>query len=191
MLGLTLAIDRFDARREIGFRYFAMPTIAGELRRYFRDRTWSVRVTRRTEELSLELRRREPELAQRLGRTPTQADLAADLGLSEDDIRNARLGITAHRAHSLNYSVLGADHEPVELGELIGGLDREMESVPDRDALRRALRLLSPRLLAILRHRYVDGLSQRKIAELMGVSQMHVSRLISRSLSTLRTHMTV
>jgi len=190
VLGLILAIDRFDASRKVAFRYFALPTITGELRRHFRDRTWSVRVTRRIQELSLAVRRRETELAQDLRRTPTEADLAADLGISTDDVRRARVGVAVYRAHSLNHPLAAkADGPHIELGDVIGDLDHDLESVPDRDALRRALPVLPPRLLTILKLRFVDGLSQQQIADRVGVSQMHVSRLIARSVALLRSHL--
>ena len=188
LVGLILAIDRFDAAREISFRHFAIPTITGELKRHFRDRSWSVRVSRNIQELTLELRRREPELTQSLGRAPTDADLAQALGVSEEDVRQGRAGISVHTAQSLNRPLYG-DGEPKELGDILGGPDQRIEAIADRDALRRALVHLPERLKTVLVLRYVDELTQTQIADKIGISQMQVSRLISRSLALLRRHM--
>jgi RNA polymerase sigma-B factor len=188
-VGLILAVDRFDPARGIPFKHFALPTITGELKRHFRDKGWGVKVSRRVQELYQEVRRAEPELAQRLGRQPTTPDLAEHLGLSEDDVRAARQGEAVHTTRSLNWPAYG-DEDMAELGERIGGLDPAIEAVADRDALHRAWPLLPKRLRNILTLRFVDELSQSQIADKMGVSQMHVSRLITRSLTLLRRYMT-
>jgi RNA polymerase sigma-B factor len=136
-----------------------------------------------------EVRRAEPDLAQSLGRLPSDADLAGHLQLSEEDIQAARFGEAMHATRSLNWPAHG-DDDLTELGERIGMLDHAIEAVPDRDALQRAWPLLPKRLRDILTLRFVDDLSQSQIADKMGISQMHVSRLITRSLALLRRHMT-
>jgi RNA polymerase sigma-B factor len=188
-LGLILAVDRYDPGRGISFKYFALPTISGELKRHFRDKSWSVKVTRRVQELYYEVHQAEPLLAQALGRMPSNTDLADHLGLSEEDVRAARTGEAAYATRSLNRPS-SRDEDAIEIGERIGAPDPEIEAVPDRDALRRALPLLPERLRMILCLRFVDNLSQTQIADKMGISQMHVSRLITRSLAQLRRHMT-
>ncbi|HEX6873223.1 MAG TPA: SigB/SigF/SigG family RNA polymerase sigma factor [Micromonosporaceae bacterium] len=189
VLGLIQAIDRFDPSRSVPFRHFATPTITGELKRHFRDKGWSVRVSRRIQELHHEISRTEPELAQRLGRTPTTADLAEHLGRTEQEILAARSGAAAYSARSLNWRVHGED-DTVEMGDLIGMDDRDLEAVTDRESLRLALRVLPDRSRVLLSMRYVDNLTQTQIAEKIGISQMHVSRLIARALAVLRRHMT-
>jgi RNA polymerase sigma-B factor len=187
-VGLIHAVDRFDITRGVPFRHFAVPTITGELKKYFRDKGWSVRVSRRVQELHQEVSRAEPELAQRLCRTPTVADLANHLHLSERDVLAARTGAAAYRARSLNWRVQD-DDDAAELGDLLGIEDRDLEGIADREALRQALRTLPQRLRDLLSLRFVDNLTQAQIASKVGVSQMHVSRLINRALSTLRGHM--
>jgi len=188
MVGLILAIDRFDASRHIAFRHFARPTITGELKRHFRDQSWSVRVSRQMQEISLELRAREPELTQRLGRPPDQAELAAALGISERDVAKGRIAASVHNAQSLN-APLFDDGEATELGDTLGGPDAAIEAIADRDALRRALQQLPKDLAEILALRFVDELTQAQIAEKVSTSQMQVSRRISRALALLRRHM--
>jgi RNA polymerase sigma-B factor len=188
-VGLILAVDRFDPGRAIPFKHFAIPTIAGELKRHFRDKGWGVKVSRRMQELYHEVRTAEPQLAQCLGRMPKTEDLASYLSISEEDVLAARGGEAAYTTRSLNGPVFGED-DPGELGERIGGPDRAIEAVAERDALTRALPLLPDRQRLILSLRFVDELSQSQIADKVGISQMHVSRLINRSLGMLRRHMT-
>jgi len=189
VLGLILAVDRFDPVRGIPFKHFALPTITGELKRYFRDKGWSVRVNRRIQELCQEVRKAEPELTQQLGRTATVSDLAEHLRLPERDILLAREGEAVHFARSLNRPVF-SDGDAAELGDTLGADDRAIAAVPDRDALRQALRALPPRLAMIVSLRFQDDLTQAQIGDKMGISQMHVSRLLDRAMNLLRGHMT-
>ncbi len=189
IVGLIHAVDRFDPGRGIPFRHFALPTITGELKRHFRDKCWGVKVSRRVQELHHLVRRAEPDLAQRLGRLPTEADLAEHLQLSPDDVQAARQGGAMYTTRSLNRPLNG-DDDLTEIIERIGGPDSAIESVTDREALRRAWPLLPKRLRDIVTLRFVDELSQSQIADKMGISQMHVSRLITRSLTLLRRYMT-
>lgn len=188
MVGLILAVDRYDPDRRIPFRHFALPTVTGEIKKHFRDRGWSVRVSRRTQELYQEIRRVEPHLMQRLGRTPTDGDLAEHLNLSPDEIREGRRGELAYRARSLNRPTF-ADDESGELLDSLGGNDHRIDRVADHDALRRAIPILPQRMRQLLSLRFLEELTQCEIAERMGISQMHVSRLITRALGRLREHM--
>jgi len=187
-VGLINAVDRYDPSRGIPFRHFALPTITGELKRHFRDKGWSVRVTRRVQELHQEVNRAEPELAQRLGRIPDTTDLANHLGLDPDDVRTARRAGAAYRARSLDAPLRGEGDQV--LSDLLGCPDKNLEAVADREALARALVVLPDRLRHLLVLRYVDELTQAQIADKIGVSQMHVSRLLSQAVDTLRRHMT-
>jgi RNA polymerase sigma-B factor len=188
-LGLILAVDRYDATRGISFRHFAMPTITGELKRHFRDKGWGIRVSRRLQESYQAVRRAEPELAQNLGRTPTVTDLADHLGLSTEDVEQAKDGAALYTTRSLNWPSKSED-EGGEVSDRLGSWDPNIEGLADRDALYRALALLPRRLREIVSLRFVDELTQVQIADKMGISQMHVSRLLGRSLTMLRRHMT-
>jgi RNA polymerase sigma-B factor len=139
------------------------------------------------QDLYTEIRRTEPRLAQELGRTPTTADLAQHLDIPTDDVDLGRRGETIYTTRSLNTPAGGDGNS--ELGDFLGQPDRALEAVADRDALRRAWPMLPDRQRVILSLRFVDELSQVQIAEKMGMSQMHVSRLITRSLTALRRHM--
>lgn len=187
-VGLIQAVDRFDPARGSPFRHFAMPTILGELKRHFRDKGWSVTVTRREQELHQVIRQAEPELAQRLRRMPTVADLAAHLNISESDVMAGRNVASAYSARSLNWRTRDED-DSTEVGELLGGEDHELDLVADRESLRSAMRFLPDSLRVLLTLRFVENLTQSQIAEEIGVSQMHVSRLIGRALAILRRHM--
>ncbi len=183
MLGLILAVDRYDACRGIPLRHFAIPTILGELRRHFRDKGWAVRVSRRMQELYQEVRACEPALAQRLQRSPTTADLAAYLHVSEDEVRQAREGEAVHGVRSLDGP---GDREDLELSDVMGTLDKDIEAIPDRDALRRAWSALPQQLRVMLHLRFVEDMSQRQIGDRLGISQRHVSRQLRRGLALLR-----
>jgi len=187
-LGLIQAVDRFDVSRGVPFRHFALPTILGELKRHFRDKGWSVRVNRRVQELHQLVRRTEPELAQTLGRMPTDADLARHLQLSTAEVRVGRGAGSAYSARSLNWRA-NSDEDAVELGELLGHEDRDLELVADREALRVALRALPENMRHLLAMRFGKNMTQSQIADKIGVSQMHVSRLIARAVDILRRHM--
>jgi RNA polymerase sigma-B factor len=184
-LGLILAVDRYDASRGIPFRHFAVPTILGELKRHFRDKGWAVKVSRRMQELYQEVRAAEPVLAQRLQRLPTTADLAAHLNISEEEVRRAREGEAVHSARSLNWPGYG-DDDVAEVGEVIGSPDKDIEAIADRDALHRAWPKLPERLRTMLTLRFVEEMSQSQIGDKLGISQMHVSRQLARSLALLR-----
>lgn len=185
MLGLIKAVDRFDAERGIAFSRFAVPTILGELKKHFRDSAWSLHVTRRMQELHLLISRSQPTLAQELGRAPTTAELATYLGVTEGEVLEGVQCGGAYNTKSLN-SPVAVEEGSVELGQVIGEHDERLESVPDRHALRQHVAELPPREQRILYLRYFSDLTQSQIAERLGISQMHVSRLLSQSLRMLR-----
>lgn len=185
MLGLVLAVDRYDPGRGIPLRHFAVPTILGELRRHFRDKGWAVKVSRRMQELYQEVRAAEPVLAQLLQRSPTTSDLAAHLHVSEEEIRQAREGEAVRSVRSFSWPG-GSDDDLAELSEVMGSLDKDIEAIADRDALHRAWTGLPERMRTMLNLRFVEEMSQSQIGDKLGISQMHVSRQLSRGLALLR-----
>jgi RNA polymerase sigma-B factor len=190
MIGLIKAVDRFDPAREIPFVNYAMPTILGEIKRHFRDKSWSVRVSRSRQELYLEINRLIPEMAQELGRSPAVADLAARLAVSEQEVLAGIDCGQAHTARSL-YAPIGLDDDGAVLADVIGSTDERLESVADREALRKALVDVPERERQILLLRFFANMTQNEIAEHVGVSQMHVSRLLSRTLRELRDRLLI
>jgi len=183
-VGLIKAVDRFDANRETPFVNYAMPTILGEIKRHFRDKSWSVRVSRARQELYLEISRLIPTMAQELGRSPSVADLAERLGIPESEVLAGIDCGQAHTARSLS-SPIGDDDGAV-LSDVLGETDQRLESVADRETLREAVAELPERERQILMLRFFANMTQSEIAERVGVSQMHVSRLLSRTLTALR-----
>lgn len=186
-LGLIKAVDRFDPARGNGFASYAVPTISGELKRHFRDRTWMVQVPRHLREVRLAIRSHREELTQRNGCAPTPAALASALQLPERQVREAICAAGAHTTSSLDEPVRGAGDEPGgALAELIGHDDPQLALVEVRAMIATAVADLSPRDRLILQLRYYHDLSQAQIAARLGLSQMHVSRLLKRILATLR-----
>ncbi len=184
-VGLLRAADRFDAQHGSSFAGFAGPTILGELRHHFRDRTWVVRVSRHLQEVHLEARSVATELAQQLGREPTEAEIAGRMRVDPAEVRAGMAAGTAYRADSINAPAT-ADADGAELGDLLGAEDGEIESFADRYSLALLVAELSEADRSLLRLRFVDELSQSQIAELVGVSQMQVSRLLKAVLGRLR-----
>jgi RNA polymerase sigma-B factor len=187
-VGLIKAIDRFDADRGVEFSGFAIPTILGEVKRHFRDRTWSVRVPRRTQELRMAITDANNTLMHTLGRSPTVADVAVHLGRTEEEVLEGLEGARAYAATSLSTPV-SAD-QSMELGDTLGEEDHEFEMTELRMVLGAALTTLEERDQRILSMRFYGNLTQSDIAARLGISQMHVSRLIARALGKLRTHLT-
>lgn len=185
MLELVRAADRFDPTRAVDFFRYAYPCIVGALKKHFRDNGWSIHVTRRTQELHLLISRATPQLTQTLGRAPTIADLAAHLHLSERDTRDGVTSSLAYRTRSLSSPI--SDSDNTEVWQTMGGLDPLIEAVPDRHLVGQLLAQLSLSDQRILRLRFAAGLSQQEIADLIGVSQMHVSRTLARAIGLLRT----
>ncbi|WP_436536663.1 SigB/SigF/SigG family RNA polymerase sigma factor [Actinoplanes sp. HUAS TT8] len=187
-VGLIKAVDRFDPDRGVDFAAFAIPTVAGEVKRYFRDQTWAVRVPRRLQELRLAIIESSGELTQRLGRSPTVADIAADLDITEEQVLEGLEGVRARTTMSLSAPV-GTD-DSNELGETLGGNDPGYELAEARAALHHAIATLGDRDRTILILYFYGNRSQAEIAARLGISQMHVSRLIARCLRRLRREMT-
>ncbi|GGL11782.1 SigB/SigF/SigG family RNA polymerase sigma factor [Mangrovihabitans endophyticus] len=189
MVGLIKAVDRFDADRGIDFAGFAIPTIAGEVKRHFRDRTWSVRVPRRLQELRLEITAANNTLTHSLGRPPTVADIAAHLKISEEEVLEGLEGARAYSSASLDTPI--SEDGTTSLGDTIGGEDAGFELAEMRVALGPALAGLDEREQKIISLRFYGNLTQTEIAEQVGISQMHVSRLLIKALAKLRRHIDI
>ncbi|MFD5497175.1 RNA polymerase sigma factor SigF [Streptomyces sp. NPDC001812] len=189
-IGLIKAIDRFELSRGVEFPTFAMPTIIGEIKRFFRDTSWSVRVPRRLQELRLDLAKAGDELAQRLDRSPTVAELAERLGISKDEVVEGMAASNAYTASSLDAQPEENDIEGA-LADRIGYEDHGLEGIEYVESLKPLIAELPPRDRTILSLRFVAGMTQSEIGEELGISQMHVSRLLSRTLARLRKALTV
>ncbi|MFD5199616.1 SigB/SigF/SigG family RNA polymerase sigma factor [Streptomyces sp. NPDC058375] len=185
-MGLVKAVDRFDPLRGKAFETYAVPTVTGELKRHFRDHTWDVHVPRRVQDLRNRVRVARRDLAQEPGgRAPTCAEVACATGLSEDDVL---LGLEALES----YSALSLDAEPTgveggsPLTDRLGSCDAALDIAIDREAVKPGLRELPERERTILYLRYFRDMTQVRIAEQLGISQMHVSRLLSQSCARVR-----
>ncbi|GAB2608647.1 hypothetical protein Aab01nite_60770 [Paractinoplanes abujensis] len=184
VVGLIKAVDRFESDRGVDFAGYAIPTIVGEVKRHFRDRTWSVRVPRRLQEMRLAITAANMALSHDLGRAPTVTDIATHLGVTEEEVLEGLEGARAYNSTSLSTPV-SADGN-TELGETLGGEDREFELAELRIALGPTLASLDEREQRIIHLRFYGNLTQSQIAEQIGISQMHVSRLLSKALVKLR-----
>jgi RNA polymerase sigma-B factor len=187
-IGLIKAVDGFDADQGAAFSSYAVPTIIGEIKRYFRDKGWQIRVPRRVQELGLEMVEAGDVLAQRLGRAPTIRELAGLLGTTEDVVLEAIDAGHAYRPDSLSAPVAGDgdDHGGLELADRIGAFDHRFELVEDWESLRPLLAALPARQRHIIALRFYGNLTQAQIATKIGISQMHVSRLLADALGRLR-----
>jgi RNA polymerase sigma-B factor len=184
-LGLVKAIDRFDPDRG-AFESYAVPTITGEVKRHFRDRMWALRVPRRVQELRNKVRVARRELTQTPGSPePTLADLAAHTGLTEDEVATGLEALESFSALSLD-AELSAGDDGYSLADTLGGSDSSYDVVVDRESAKAGLRRLPERERAILYMRFFEDMTQSHIADRLGISQMHVSRLISRSCARVR-----
>ncbi|AEW99465.1 SigB/SigF/SigG family RNA polymerase sigma factor [Streptantibioticus cattleyicolor] len=187
LIGLIKAVDRYDPGYGTEFVSFALPTITGEMKRFFRDTSWAVRVPRRLQELRIELAKATDVLAVELDRDPTAAELAAHLGIGEDEVREARTALGAYNASSLDARTRDEDaDEGSAWSHHLGGDDPALERVENLTALRPLIARLPERERAILALRFGSGLTQREIGRRLGLSQMHISRLLTRTLATLR-----
>jgi RNA polymerase sigma-B factor len=187
LVGLLKAVERFEPDRGLQFSSFAMPTIVGELKRHFRDRGWAVRVPRRVQELHLELDRTIAALSQELGRPPTPREIAARAGVQEEDVLESMEASSLYRLPSID-AIRSGDDAAGAPAERLGEVDAEMGAVDNRLAVGELLSLLPEREQTIVYLRFFEGLTQSEIAEHVGISQMHVSRLLVRSLETLSAH---
>ncbi|HET6712291.1 MAG TPA: RNA polymerase sigma factor SigF [Actinomycetota bacterium] len=183
MIGLLNAVDRFDPSREVQFSTYAAATIVGELKRHFRDKGWALRVPRRLQELAVRVNRALPELTQTLGRSPTIPELAEHLGVSIDEIADAMDAVQAYSTSSLDTPVGEEGQAPIDS---LGEDDPSIALLDEWSSLAPAVAELSPRDRRVLYLRFFRGLTQSEIAEDVGVSQMHVSRILTQTLEKLR-----
>jgi RNA polymerase sigma-B factor len=187
-VGLLKAIDRFDLERGVEFTTYATPTIVGEIKRYFRDKGWAVKVPRRLQELNLAVNRASDKLAIELGRSPTVGELAAKLSAGEEEILEAQELGQAYNLLSLDSEVSGeTDRKSQTLSDTVGMADAGLELLEDRANLERAFGILSGRERVIIYLRFYEAVSQTEIAKRLNVSQMHVSRLQAKALEKLRS----
>ena len=184
-LGLVKAVDRFDPARGLEFTTFATPTILGELKRHFRDKGWAVRVPRRIQELHLRVIRVVDDLTLELGRSPTYAEVARRAGTSEDDVVEAIEAGSAYRSTSLDSGRADDEESPGLLGRL-GELDPGLADTELRASLEPLIADLPERERIMLHLRFYQGMTQSEIAKRLDISQMHVSRLLTRSLRVMR-----
>jgi RNA polymerase sigma-B factor len=187
-LGLLKAVDRYDPQMGTDFAAYATPTIVGELKRHFRDRGWAVRVPRRLQELRLDINRVRNELTHDLNRSPTVADLARRLEVDEEQIIEAMTAAGGYRATSL-FTPVGGE-EGSTLLDMMGDEDSSLAAVDAHESLKPLLAQLPPREKDILAMRFFGNMTQAQIAERIGISQMHVSRLLTRTLARLRVGLT-
>ncbi|MFJ8753613.1 RNA polymerase sigma factor SigF [Streptomyces sp. NPDC102441] len=191
-IGLIKAIDRFELSRGVEFPTFAMPTIVGEIKRFFRDTSWSVRVPRRLQELRLDLAKAGDELAQKLDRSPTVAELADRLGLSKEEVVEGMAASNAYTASSLDAKPDDqSESNEGALADRLGYEDHGLEGIEYVESLKPLIASLPLRDRTILSMRFVSNMTQSEIGEELGISQMHVSRLLSRTLVKLRKGLTV
>ena len=184
-LALVKAADRFDTTREVEFATFATPTVLGEIKRHFRDKGWAVRVPRQMQELRIALTKAVEDLTHELHRSPTVSELAERLSVSADEVLQ---GLEVGRAYSTQSidPLVDPDEDASPLASVVGSLDPSFERVEDRHALRPLMAELPDRERRLLEMRFFRNMTQTEIAEELGISQMHVSRLLTRTLGQLR-----
>lgn len=185
-LGLVNAVNRFDLDKGRDFLSFAVPTMMGEVRKHFRDKGWDVRVPRTLQENYLALKKAHSSLTQVLGREPTAAELATEIGVEPGDIGQIAAAGDIYHAASLD-ATLSDDGQSI--AETLGDFDTALDGIDNHETLRPALLALPERERTILLYRFFGELTQAEIAEKVGLSQMHVSRLLAQSLKTLRTEL--
>jgi RNA polymerase sigma-B factor len=185
-IGLLKAIDRFDLDREVEFSTYATPTVVGELKRHFRDKGWAVRVPRRLQELHLELSKIVNRLGQELGRSPTVAEIAEAAGTSEETVLEGLEIAQAYNFTSLDAPIDNDDAGSTSFAEQLGTEDEHLENLEYRASLAPEMAKLAERDRRILYLRFFKGMTQSEIADRLGISQMHVSRLLNRTLTRLR-----
>ena len=185
-IGLIKAVDRFDLGRGTELSTFATPTILGEIKRHFRDRSWAMKVPRRLQERSAQVSACTDDLTRTLQRSPTVREVAAELGVSQEEVLDAIEVRHAYSATSLDADRGDGSERPAAIGDSLGIEDAALEAVEYREAIRPLLDALPDRERRIIMLRFFGNLTQSQIAEEMGMSQMHVSRLLARSLTQLR-----
>lgn len=185
-VGLLHSVNRFDPDNGADFLAYAVPTMMGEVRRYFRDHAWAMRVPRRLKDLHVRIGTMTPELTQTLGHTPSAGDLAAALEVPREDVVECLVAASAYSLRSLDAPSSDHDDARQALAETLGTQDARLEAITDRESLRPLLNRLSERERLILNLRFFAGMTQSQIAEQIGISQMHVSRILAATLHTLR-----
>ncbi|CAN5177213.1 RNA polymerase sigma factor SigF [soil metagenome] len=183
-IGLIKAVDRFDVDRGVEFSSYAVPTIVGEIRRHFRDKAWAMHVPRRLKELSVRLSRLLDELTNQLGRSPTVPELACAAGVEEEDVVDALDSAQAYSTRSLHAPF--DDDGDESLGDRLGVEERGYEEVEDGSLVSAGLGMLDARERRIVELRFFEEMTQSQIAAELGISQMHVSRLLRRALGLMR-----
>lgn len=185
-VGLVNAVVRFDVETGSDFVSFAVPTIMGEVRRHFRD-SWSVKVPRRLKELHLRLGSATADLSQRLGRAPTATELAAELEMDRAEVVEGLVAGSSYNTLSIDSGGGGGDEEDARaIADTLGDVDASIDRIEDRESLRPLLESLPERERTVLVLRFFESMTQTQIAERVGISQMHVSRLLAKSLARLR-----
>ncbi|MGY1895159.1 RNA polymerase sigma factor SigF [Nocardia gipuzkoensis] len=184
-VGLVHAVDRFDVERGSNFLSFAVPTIMGEVRRYFRDHTWAMRVPRRVKETHLRIGAAIDSLSQTLGRSPTAKEIAAELDVDPDEVTQAVIAGNAYQPSSIDAATLGRDTD-ASLLDTLGEEESQFDRVEEYVAIRPLLAGLPERERRILTMRFFESMTQTQIAQQMGISQMHVSRILAKTLARLR-----
>ena len=185
-IGLIKAIDRFDLERGVELTTYATPNIIGEIKRHFRDKGWSVRVPRGLQELNVQLSRLVEQLTVQLARSPTIPELAKAAGVEEEEVLEALESGRAYTSLSLSVGGGGGDDDDLDPLESLGTEEHQYEVSEDRAVLAPGFKVLDERERKILQLRFFEGLTQSQIAQQVGISQMHVSRLIRRSLEKIR-----
>jgi RNA polymerase sigma-B factor len=189
-VGLINAVDRFEPDRGTDFLSYAVPTITGEVRRHFRDQAWSMRVPRRLKDLHVSIGAAVSVLSQRLGRAPRPSEIAAHLQCSTEEVLEGLEAAGAYRSASLDEVLTDDDATGHTPADVLGEADNELDQVEYREAVRPLLASLPERERTILLLRFFGNMTQTQIAERVGISQMHVSRLLSQTLATLRENLT-
>ncbi|WP_030789760.1 RNA polymerase sigma factor SigF [Streptomyces sp. NRRL S-920] len=185
-LGLVKAVDRYDPRRGTAFESYAVPTVTGEIKRHFRDHMWTLHVPRRVQDLRNRVRFARQDLSQTVsGRAPTTAEIAEHAHLSEEDVKIGLEALESFTALSLDAELPGSE-DGYSLSDALGGPDPALDVVVDREAVKPRIAQLPERERTILYMRFFGDMTQSRIADEMGISQMHVSRLISRCCDRLR-----
>ena len=185
--GLVKAVDRFDVERGVAFSSYAVPTITGEIKRHFRDKAWAVRVPRDLQELALRVERVSADLTRELGRAPAVGDVATALDIEPEHVLDAMQAATAYRATSLDTPRPGGDEEPgATLGDTVGHIEDGYDRAEQRAMLSDLMRSLTQREREVVRLRFEADLTQAQIGEIVGVSQMQVSRVLRAAIAKLR-----
>jgi RNA polymerase sigma-B factor len=186
-LGLMNAVNRFDPAKGPSFIGFAIPTMMGEVRRYFRDYSWAMRVPRRLRELHVQIGRATADLAQRLGRAPTASELSRELGVSHEEIVECLVAGDAYQLDSLDAPMRSdGSGNTRSVADAVGGIDPHIDHITDREAVRSLVAGLPQREREVLHMRFFESMTQSQIAERIGVSQMQVSRILANTLQSLR-----